>query len=237
MWFDRITVDEAAIYVGLLLGLVGFFCAPEGTSKKYFRFQREDYGKAILGKGLLAILATIGIRSLLQFGSLVLTGAVGEVPPNFTATNPDLHQLVSFCLWAPFCEELIFRGYSLELFRRWGRLRLGLSISCLLFGLIHVSYGWTAAVQAFLLGAIFCSLRLRRHSLLEPLLVHFLINVYVFADNWLGQRFFTSLVAENARNILLLNIAFGMTGLCFVLIGWKPLYGILRSLGNSRDTT
>lgn len=230
MLANQMSVDEAATYVALLLALAGFLCAPWGTLKQYFRFQKADFAKTGLGAGLLATLAVIGTRYLLQFSAVILSGEASRIPPDFSATDFTPMQCFLICLQSPLFEELTFRGYSLELFQRFGLRRLGIFVSCLLFALSHFSrYGLTATGSAFLFGGVLCSVTIRHRSLLGPLVIHVLHNVYVFTVNWIGTTFLAS-IAENPRSIILVNVAFAMVGLSFVLVGWKSLQRMLFSL-------
>ena len=81
--------------------------------------------------------------------------------------------LFSIAFVAPAAEELVFRGYLLNLWReRWG-LWPGILMSSVLFGLGHGN----AAVFAAVGGVFFCLAYLRFGSLIPGTLLHSLYNI------------------------------------------------------------
>ena len=84
-----------------------------------------------------------------------------------------LFLLLSSVVVAPAAEELVFRGFLLNLWRhRWG-LRWGIFLSSLAFGAAHFQYTIFAAVT----GALLCLVYLRFGTLWQGTILHSLYNL------------------------------------------------------------
>jgi membrane protease YdiL (CAAX protease family) len=84
-----------------------------------------------------------------------------------------LFVLVSSVVIAPIAEELVFRGFLLNLWRhRWG-MRWGIVLSSLAFGAAHFQYTIFAAVT----GALLCLVYLRFGTLWQGTILHSLYNL------------------------------------------------------------
>lgn len=82
-------------------------------------------------------------------------------------------------VFAPFFEEIIFRGVIFEsLRRRWGKL-MSVSLSAFLFALVH--FDIAVSVTAFVAGFIFGIVRLRTHSVIATIILHSINNAVAFA--------------------------------------------------------
>jgi membrane protease YdiL (CAAX protease family) len=94
-------------------------------------------------------------------------------------------------LVAPLFEEIIFRACG---FRLWRHTRLGLSgtllLTSLLFALIHIQqYSWQLLMFTFGFGMILGLSREKTGSLLVPLILHTLNNLFaVILIIWLGVQ-------------------------------------------------
>ena len=84
-----------------------------------------------------------------------------------------LFMLLSSVVVAPVAEELVFRGFLLNLWRhRWG-VRWGIVLSSLAFGTAHFQYTLFAAAM----GVLFCMVYLRFGTLWQGTILHSLYNL------------------------------------------------------------
>lgn len=127
---------------------------------------------------LLALLLATLIRGLSHPGqppmpSETIFEIIGGAPP--------LELLLFFSLavvWAPLCEELVFRGALYRHFRtRWG-VPLAAVASATLFGFMH-GYGPLFVFPLIALGTVFAMMREWRGSLIAPMTAHFLHNATI----------------------------------------------------------
>ncbi len=111
--------------------------------------------------------------------------------PFLLAMNGTRHMglTITSLLVAPLFEEIIFRACG---FRLWRYTRLGLYgtllLTSLLFTLIHIQqYSWQLLMFTFCLGMILGLSREKTGSLLVPLILHTLNNLFaVVLVVWLG---------------------------------------------------
>ncbi|MDA0374994.1 MAG: CPBP family intramembrane metalloprotease [Planctomycetota bacterium] len=80
--------------------------------------------------------------------------------------------LAAVCVVGPVLEELIFRGFLLEGLAARHGVPIAVSVSSVLFGLVHVGAGTVLILPISALGALFAWLRLRHGGLLAPILAH-----------------------------------------------------------------
>lgn len=85
---------------------------------------------------------------------------------------PWLGVMAAVCVVGPVLEELIFRGFLLEGLAARHGVGIAVSVSSVLFGLVHVGAGTVLIVPISALGALFAWLRLRHGGLLAPILAH-----------------------------------------------------------------
>ena len=81
---------------------------------------------------------------------------------------------------APFCEELIFRGFLLNAFLQWGSVarQLGIVVTSVVFAILHMQYQAPSTfIWLFTFSALLCVIRMSSGSLLMPMLLHMLNNV------------------------------------------------------------
>ena len=139
---------------------------------------------------------TLTIRSLfLQFiiGWLIIIGIFGvetfegivcnpEILNDLNGVDLDFLTIFTFLLYlsilTPVVEEVVFRGFVLDLAsERYGDW-FSIFISAFLFAIVHVE-GVTVA-NAFIAGLIFGHLRIRTGSLWPPIILHFIWNTHLY---------------------------------------------------------
>jgi membrane protease YdiL (CAAX protease family) len=79
-------------------------------------------------------------------------------------------------LSSAFTEELLFRGYFLAVFTLWMPLWTSAVAATGLFALGHLYQKVGGALQAAVLGAVFCAFYLLTASLIIPVVLHALVN-------------------------------------------------------------
>lgn len=150
--FIFIRIPPAKDYVGL--GLTG-----EGVLKD-------------IGLGCLAGAGIIGISFLVLF----LSGVVSSVELNEAFTGRELLVWLLIYLVVAFVEELMFRGYFLNVFMDRYPPLVSLLVTSLFFGLMHFlnpSFGWLGFVNIFLAGLLMGLVFFFRRNIWLPLGIHF----------------------------------------------------------------
>ena len=79
------------------------------------------------------------------------------------------------CIIAPFCEEVIFRGYLYKIIRDKSNVLFAIVINSLFFGAIH--FEPSAIVPAAILGVALSMVRLKTNSLLPSIAIHTFHNL------------------------------------------------------------
>jgi membrane protease YdiL (CAAX protease family) len=168
--------------VSALLVVLVTIAVPElrrSLSRLYAR--RGDglrFADVALGLGLMLAWGLGAHRVLLLWPALCWNpawfGALGfaeqAIRPSGVA---GLFVLVSSVVVAPVAEELVFRGFLLNLWRhRWG-LRWGIVLSSLAFGAAHFQYTLFAAAM----GVLLCIVYLRFGTLWQGTILHSLYNL------------------------------------------------------------
>lgn len=99
-----------------------------------------------------------------------------------------LFLLFAACLTAPFCEELLYRGFLLALLRAVVGLRAAIVLQGLLFAYQHVVLGgWVGGTAvAAVFGSLIAPLAIRRGNLEEAMAIHFLLDAALLARGVLG---------------------------------------------------
>ncbi|NDJ56952.1 CPBP family intramembrane metalloprotease [Enterobacteriaceae bacterium 4M9] len=89
--------------------------------------------------------------------------------------------IFSICLCAPIGEEIIFRGLVLNSSIGWGRWakRTGIVITSLVFCAVHSQYQTAASfIYLFIFSAILCVVRINTRSLIMPMALHAINNMW-----------------------------------------------------------
>lgn len=136
--------------------------------------------------------------------------------------------ILSSVVAAPILEEILFRGVIFEsCAERWGR-GVGLVVSALLFGVIHIIP--VQVINAFVVGLILGYVYLRTRSLLSVIIIHAFNNAIAY----ITMAFFGDSSDVTLRDLIptdwLYWIIYGLSALIF---GWA-IWRLVRLL---RDNT
>jgi membrane protease YdiL (CAAX protease family) len=95
--------------------------------------------------------------------------------------------LFAACLTAPFCEELMYRGFLLAFLRAIVGLRPAIVLQAMLFGYVHVVLGgWRRAGIPFFFGLLIAPLAIARDNLWPAIVVHFVLDAALLIGAVLG---------------------------------------------------
>lgn len=148
----------------------------------------KDYIKKINIKELGGVVAT---QLCLSMGiSLLLIGIVYFTLPNMLnnlLSESSVSEVSTYgglfvsmlitVVCAPIMEELFFRAVIFKRISRKFNIYIGMLISSLIFGLLHIEL---AVIGAFIFGIACCILYIKYKNILIPMTVHFLNNLIAF---------------------------------------------------------
>lgn len=148
----------------------------------------KDYKKKINIKELCGVVAT---QLCLSMGiSLLLIGIVYFIFPNMLnnlLSESSVSEVSTYgglfismlitVVGAPIMEELFFRAIIFKRISRKFNIYIGIVISSLVFGLLHIEL---AIIGAFIFGLACCILYIKYKNILIPMTVHFLNNLIAF---------------------------------------------------------
>ncbi len=148
----------------------------------------KDYKKKINIKELCGVVAT---QLCLSMGiSLLLIGIVYFIFPNMLnnlLSESSVSEVSTYgglfismlitVVGAPIMEELFFRAIIFKRISRKFNIYIGIVISSLVFGLLHIEL---AVIGAFIFGIACCILYIKYKNILIPMTVHFLNNLIAF---------------------------------------------------------
>lgn len=87
-------------------------------------------------------------------------------------------QFIATCLFAPICEEIIFRFGIYEYINKKGMSKIfNMTITSIVFAIIHF-YGINATITLIIISYIWNYSYLKTNNLLYPILLHFIHNFY-----------------------------------------------------------
>ena len=170
------SLSKYAVHAGMLLA--AWICAKffDRMSLRELGLSsvRKDYRHLLFGGGLAFL------TSVLMGAGMILTGEMEQ--DHFKTIRTDPPQMLDtllFCIWIGFAEELLFRGYFLSLWRKYGKIYPGIIVSALLFSAMHIlnpSYGPLAFLAAFAIGLLYGYMFLAAGNLWIPIGHHIVWN-------------------------------------------------------------
>lgn len=129
---------------------------------------------------VVAVFITLAMLILVQLISGERTQPSSAIPEFLASSSPiELILLLTLMtLWAPFTEELVFRGALFRQFRTWAHPIFAGLISAFFFAIMH-GYPFYMLTPVFTLGFAFALMRQWRGSLIAPIAAHCLNNALV----------------------------------------------------------
>jgi membrane protease YdiL (CAAX protease family) len=100
-------------------------------------------------------------------------GAIAIIP----TTPAELRSFVALSVTAGICEELLFRGYAVWVFRPALGLWGAAVASILLFGVGHAYQGRTGALRATVVGALATALAVGFGSIIPGMIMHAIVDI------------------------------------------------------------
>lgn len=158
------------------------------VNRRKFLLMIKDYTKKANIKELGGVVITqlclsMGISLLLigivyfnfpdMLNDLLSDSSVAEVS---TYSGLFVSMLITV-IGAPIMEELFFRAIIFKRISRKSNIYLGMIISSLVFGILHIEL---AVIGAFIFGIACCILYIKYKNILIPMTVHFLNNLIAF---------------------------------------------------------
>lgn len=186
-------------------------------SKDKVRFLFNDYLKKFNYKEIFGVVVT---QLFLSMGiSLLIVGCVYFLYPNilnnlleessvenYSTYSGLVVAMIITVILAPLCEELLFRAIIFKRLSKIFNIYVGIIISSLVFGLLHIEL---AIIGAFLFGLACCILYVKYKNILIPMTVHFLNNLLAFLPQ---------LDLNNSTNSSTLSQTDALTSLIFGIV-------------------
>jgi len=134
----------------------------------------------------MALIALALVVSLVPEG-VGLSLATEAQRQSFAWTRGErLFLLLAACLTAPFCEELMYRGFLLAFLRAVVGLRPAIVLQALLFGYQHVVLGGWSGAGAALFGLLIAPIAIASGDLRAAMAIHFLVDATILLAAMLG---------------------------------------------------
>ena len=176
---------------------------------------------------VIGVVAGAGIVALFWGAGLALRWY--EVASGASAGWHSLFATLVALALAAFVEELMFRGYALQLMLRVGPVWPGVLVSSVLFGLAHNANpgaSWLSLINTSLAGVLLALLYVRTRSLILPTVFHFAWNAMLGIG--LGLPVSGVLIQERAITSALTPK--GQTAVLLSGGGYGPEAGLLLTL-------
>lgn len=195
---DRLGVDVQVWMLWLALGAAAWPLLWRVRAPDLRRALGWHSGKGVLrevGAGIVGYLGGLPIVALGLGTTIVLIIVTGSRP-----SHPVVEQaaagggwweaaklMILATLWAPICEETLFRGAAYTHCRRWMHPLLSTAIVAFIFAAIHPQ-GWAVVPALMSLAVVFGLIREWRGSLIACVTAHALQNAFVMTLNLLLLR-------------------------------------------------
>jgi len=176
---SRAALAQSALIVVLelayLLPVILIF-AWRRVNWKAIGFGRFDPKVLGIGCGLLAgAYLIIILHNLLLFVLKVDTQGE-EIVKVFNELNSPVWFFIVGAVFAPFVEEIFFRGFLFQGFRERYGWKVGMLLSSAIFGAAHLDLA--ALIPTFILGNVLAYLYHRSNSVWPGIFLHFLVNAF-----------------------------------------------------------
>ncbi len=147
--------------------------------------------------------------------------------PSFIWLSLDYELLVAsmvnifaMIVFAPFVEEIVFRGYLLHrLTVKFGPI-IAISFSSLIFGLIHVDF-----VGAFIFGVVLSCMALHSNSLIGPIVTHacnnLIVVIVVLGDGFYQGEISGTMSLQELREFWWVGAVAGLVAFPWLIHAWR----------------
>jgi membrane protease YdiL (CAAX protease family) len=124
------------------------------------------------------VLIVVGKKQKHQASPAQVSKALDKVRRLIPESKSERRAFVAVALTAGACEELLYRGWLLNLLAAaWGSTWMGCAVSAVVFGLAHAYQGRSGIIGTSLLGCVFGILFLLTGSLLPGQVLHTAIDL------------------------------------------------------------
>lgn len=206
---------------GIILLIIFMGISKVGRLRDWF--PRKSFGPLLFILGILfAFGYSCGLNLLLNvIGSMGSDN--GMVEPSFKAlysyesSLPPFLQItgtVYLCLMAPILEEILYRGYVLNMCSHVSR-KFAVIASTLMFCLMHLNIGQVFTV--FLLGFMCAYVDLKAHSILPSIFMHIVYNTTSYVIDYIRYS------AYDEATLMIMNAFLGL-GFVVGIIGTVVLF-------------
>ena len=139
------------------------------------------------GRGRVARVSTSGFNPNMILGGLIWLISVQVVvepislylPVAESAAGQGFWAIVTAVIFAPICEEFIFRGLVLESLLRRHRRSLSVVVSSMLFAIVH--FQPSVMFSAFVSGLVLGTMYLHTNSIFSTIILHSINNAIAFS--------------------------------------------------------
>jgi membrane protease YdiL (CAAX protease family) len=107
----------------------------------------------------------------------------GKYTPFLPTTWKQMAGFLSVVITAAICEEILFRGFLIHyllqfLNNSFSSILIAIFIPSIIFASAHIYQGWQAVIKIAILATIFSTVLILTGSLLIPIMLHFLVNLF-----------------------------------------------------------
>ena len=130
------------------------------------------------------LLLSLGLRIIVEqiIYLIPITETEVLVPINISQL---IIEFIAICLFAPICEEIIFRFGMYEYIGKKSKFNLfNMILTSILFALIHF-YGIDGFIIVGIISFLWNYTYFKTNNLLYPIILHFIHNVYALVSNYI----------------------------------------------------
>ena len=121
------------------------------------------------------------IITLIDINKTIVIG-----PSNILET---IMEFIATCIFAPICEEIIFRFGLYEKLNKKFNIGISILITCIIFSVIHF-YQLDGIIILLIISTIWNYAYYKTNNLLYPIIFHFLHNLYALISNFVIDNVF-----------------------------------------------
>ena len=155
-----------------------------GVAILLVRFYRSKRPLEWFGISAPAVVPTVGLLALYlawMFGTDMVThwrGPWDFRPWQQAPLAASALRLLAVCVFGPTVEELLFRGVIFSWLKDRVNIAITIAVTALSWSLLHYMYPWWVIAIIFVDGLILGLARWRTGSVIAPIIMHMLYNLY-----------------------------------------------------------